>query len=240
MFAALSLVGGSVLADPNTSFTYSLPPAAWSSINFDTAMYRLHLNRLQQNNSEGAGGSSSSEQVLRKPQAGLLAQSTRYTPAIRDGDYAHKLADAYPAQSRGEAERVFKELLSGYRKLEARFGIPRNDVAGSIAAFLAGSYMAYHDTDFPDEHFRPLVEQMRTVVGSNADFARATEAEKQEMYEKMAMLGMYMATTQMALKEQPNPQVSVNMKKAAKTYLEQFLKADADSVEITARGLVIR
>ena len=49
---------------------------------------------------------------------------------------------------------------------------------------------------------------------------------------------------QMALKENPHAanamQIAVNMRQAAKGYLEQFLKTDADKVEITAQGLAIR
>src|SRR5207245_4955469 len=118
--------------------------------------------------------------------------------------------------------------------------IPKFDVAGAVAAFLAGNYMAYRNVDFPDENFKPLVSQMRSIISSNPEFVHASVMEKQEMYEQMAIFGMFMATTQMALKEKPNAQTSNSMRQAAKGYLEQFLKTDADKVEITAQGLVIR
>lgn len=109
-----------------------------------------------------------------------------------------------------------------------------------VAAFIVGSYMTYRDVQFPDENFRPLVVQLRQVIGGSPAFARASEAEKRELYEPMAILGMFMATTQMALKEAPNAQVASNMRQAAKGYLEQFLKIDADKVQLTERGLVLR
>jgi hypothetical protein len=166
--------------------------------------------------------------------------STVLSPPAERAAAVQKIAAAYPQPKRQEAERVFREMLSGYGKIEQQFGIPKHDVAGSIAAFLAGSYMAYRNTDFPDEHFKPLVAQMRQIIGSNPDFAKASNAEKQEMHEQMAILGMFMATTQMALKEKPNPQIAANMRQAAKGYLEQFLKTDADRVQITAQGLVLK
>jgi hypothetical protein len=151
-----------------------------------------------------------------------------------------KLASNYPAQKRAEAERTFAEALSGYHEIENRFGIPRNDLAGAVAAFLAGSYMAYNDVDFPDDNFGPLVDQMRRAISTNPEFQQASNAEKQDMYENMAILGTFMALTREALKEKPNPQVASNMRQAAKGYLEQFLKTDADKVQITDQGLVIR
>ncbi|CAG1015425.1 hypothetical protein BURC_00953 [Burkholderiaceae bacterium] len=128
----------------------------------------------------------------------------------------------------------------GYHKIETQFGIRENDVAGAVAAFIVGSYMSYRDVDFPDENFKPLVAQMRQAIGSDPAFAGASETEKRELYEQMAILGMFMATTQMALKEKPNAEVASNLRQAAKRYLEQFLKADADKIDITSQGLVIR
>ncbi len=156
-----------------------------------------------------------------------------------------KLAATYPATARVEVQRVFTKLLDDYRsKIEPTFAIPKNDIAGSIAAFVAGSYMAFHNADFPDENFKPLVNQIRTIISKNTEFSQATEAEKQEMYEQMAILGMYMAGTQMALKKQPDhpqaAQIKANMRQAAKGYLEQFLKTDADRVQITANGLTLK
>jgi hypothetical protein len=156
-----------------------------------------------------------------------------------------KLAASYPQPARAEAQRTFTQLLAQYRnKIEPTFAIPKNDIAGSVAAFLAGSYMAFHNVDFPDENFKPLVNQMRIIIGGNAEFAQATDAEKQELYEQMAILGMFLAGTQMELKNQPNhpqaAQIKTNMRQAAKGYLEQFLKTDADRVQITANGLVLR
>lgn len=169
----------------------------------------------------------------------LPARPTSFAPVAGVAP-ARALASAYPPDQRAKVEGLFKELLSGYHKLESQLGIPRNDVGGAVAAFLTGSYAAYRDVDVPDENFLPLVKQMRQVLASNADFARASDAEKQAIYEQMAILGTYMALTRLALKEQPNAQVARNMQRAAKGYLEQFLKTDADRVQLTESGLVLR
>jgi hypothetical protein len=81
---------------------------------------------------------------------------------------------------------------------------------------------------------------MRVVVNGNPAFTRASPSARREMYEQMAILGMFMASTQMALKQQPDAAVAARMKRAAKGNLERFLGADADRVQITAAGLLIR
>ncbi|MCR5867110.1 DUF6683 family protein [Aquincola sp. J276] len=180
-----------------------------------------------------------------RPAAGGAAkkQTTVFKPAGASRMPA-LLAEAYPEAARGQAERSFKQLLSGYQQIERQFNIPRNDVAGAVAALLAGSWMAYRNADFPDENFTPLVRQMRGVIARNPDFAAADAQQKQEMYEQLAILGMLTATTQMALKENPGTpdaqRIQANLREAGKGYLEQFLKTDADRVQLTSQGLELR
>jgi Family of unknown function (DUF6683) len=127
-----------------------------------------------------------------------------------------------------------------YPKIEAQFGIPPKDVAGATAALIAGSYMAYRDVDLPDENFKALVAQMRQIIGGNAGFLSASTAQKQEWYEEMAIVGTSLALTREEWKSKPDAQTKARTREVAKGYLEQFLKIDADRVEITSAGLVLR
>ena len=215
---------------------------AWDADYFrymaDSHMHKMMLDRIartdamsrQLKRGEGRGGAAP---------AGAQLALTTVDPAPA-ASFPARLASQYPQASRAEAERVFRELLQRYGQLEQRFGLEKGDVAGSVAAFIAGNYMAYRNSGFPDENFLPLVNQMRVVLGNNPEFQQASAQARQEMYEQMALVGMLMATGQMALARQPNPQALANMQSAAKGYLEQFLKTDADRVQLTAQGLSIR
>jgi hypothetical protein len=236
LFSAVAMaLAVTALAQSDSAFTFNQGV-------FSNMMMQPNMDRMLKRNMELALGKrpdvSLRSRGYFKPSSSL--QSSTVLEGEVTGAFASKLSSSYPAANRAEAERVFRELLKGYGKIERQFGISRHDVAGSVAAFIAGSYMGYRNTDFPDENFKPLVTQMRQILGTNPDFANASNAEKQEMYEQMAIIGMFMAGTQMALKEKPNPQIAANMKQAAKGYLEQFLKTDAERVQITAQGLVLR
>jgi hypothetical protein len=254
--AAGLLIGAAIACLPATSLAqwadnWGMSPGAFSSWAYnaeaDKALRRNHRMIFGQSVEESLKGGRSRGTSFhpggvnkgRSTSSSALAPSTIFEGEAT-GATASKLSAGYPAANRAEAERVFRELLKGYAKIERQFGISRHDEAGSVAAFIAGSYIGYRNIDFPDENFKPLVAQMRQVLDANPDFAKASNAEKQEMYEQMAILGMFMATTQMALKEKPNPQIAANLKQAAKGYLEQFLKTDAERVQITAQGLVLR
>ncbi len=209
---------------------------------FTNMMMQPSYDRIMKRNHQMSFGKDA---VLGQPQAQpSQSQSVKITnttaPIVAKPSMPAEIAANYPASRRAEAERLFTEILSGYRQLEARLNIPANDVAGAVAAFLSGNYMAYQDVDLPDQNFQALVSQMRSILRSNSDFAKASGIEKQQMYEQMAILGTFMALTRDTLKKQPNPEIAANMKQAAKRNLEQFLNTDVDRVKITSTGLVLQ
>ena len=180
----------------------------------------------------------------RKPTATRAARQdtspTMFRPSARSGNAVRLLAASAPAAQRQQIEQQLTAALALYRKVETRFGLPGNDVASATAAFLAGTYMAYHGIDFPDQHFKPLVEQMRGMLGKNEQFSRLGNGVRQEMYEQMASVGMLMAMAQMQLREAPDAAASAALSQTARTYLDQFLGVNADAIRLGPQGLVVR
>ncbi len=172
--------------------------------------------------------------------AGQGSQRTVFAPRARSGNAVRLLAASAPQARRHQIEQQLMAALALYRKVETRFGLPENDVASATAAFLAGTYMAYHGIDFPDENFKPLVAQMRGVLGQNVQFSRLGNALRQEMYEQMASVGMLMALAQMQLRQSPDAAASATLRHTAKTYLDQFLGMDADVISLGPQGLAVR
>lgn len=152
-----------------------------------------------------------------------------------------KLAQSAPPEQRRAVEQVFTQLLTvSYPKVEQQLGIPKNDLAGAIAAFLIGSYEAYHNQDVDAVQAKAVIAQVRTIIVTNPQIQQATPAQKREMYEQMAILGLYQIGVRAALKEKPNAQISARLQSAGKQYLETFLKTSVDRVSINAQGLMIQ
>lgn len=166
-----------------------------------------------------------------------LGSATTQAPAVGASAVPRKMASEAPPAARAEVEKVFSQLLSEYPKFERQSGFPANDLGGAVASFVAGSWMAYRDRDLPDAHFAALATQVRGMISNNSQLASASPQERREVYEQMAILGLYMALTREGLKRSPNPLTSTNLRNAAKRYLEDFLKTDADRIQITAQGL---
>lgn len=149
------------------------------------------------------------------------------------------VASAAPAE-RDAAAGSFAQLLAQYREIEARFGLAANDVAGAVAAFLAGNYMAYRDAEFPDAAFVPLVQQMRAVIAAQPRFRDASEAEKQQLYEEMAVVGMQMAQQRALLRTSGSASERTALRRTAKAHLDQFLQLDASRLRIGAKGIALQ
>ncbi|MEZ5934136.1 MAG: DUF6683 family protein [Alphaproteobacteria bacterium] len=178
------------------------------------------------------------------PSQSATAAGSADTPPLIFADSADPIAPAklavnYPQETRAEVEQFFAGMLDGYHKIEQQFDIPQNDLGGALAAFVAGSFIAYRDQPFPDELFTPLVRQMRDAIHITGGFEDTSEAEKQELYESLAILGMFMAVTREALQSQSNPEAAANSRNAARGYLQQ-LKLDPDRLRLTDQGLVLQ
>lgn len=205
-----------------------------------------NLRLLNEHHTQGGKAAAATRAGARAAATTTATTTTTAPPsgasgASGAGSTPHALAARYPAAQRAGIERAFGESLRTYRQIEAKFGIPGNDVAGAMAAFVAGSYMAYRDVDFPDQNFPVLVAQMRDVLANNTAFQQASAAEKRDVYEQLAIIGTFMAATRETLRRQtPDATVMRNFRDAARANLEQFLKTDADRVSIGAQGLVIR
>jgi hypothetical protein len=113
-------------------------------------------------------------------------------------------------------------------------------VAGALAAFIAGNYSAYNDVAVPDADFKVLVVQMRKVLRSSRSFSKIKPTKKRALYEQLAIVGTFAASTRVALQQQPNVDLSLRLQDGARQYLEKMLNVSADRVFITSSGLVIQ
>ncbi|WP_242477974.1 DUF6683 family protein [Rubrivivax gelatinosus] len=150
---------------------------------------------------------------------------------------ARELAQAYPAAERERVAQLFATLLQKYGEIEDRFSIRRGDIGGALAAFIAGNMMAMRQQDFPDEHFAALVRQMREHIGRDPAYRRIDAHEMRRTYEQLAIVGMFMAATQMALAQQPDEGLRERSMGAARRYLSTVIPGDLDRLQITADGL---
>jgi hypothetical protein len=85
---------------------------------------------------------------------------------------AAELAQAAPAAQRAKLEKIYVQPMPGYQQLELKLGWPADDVAGAMAALLAGNYMAMLGT-FMALANKTSQQQPAPVVANLRQSARA-------------------------------------------------------------------
>jgi hypothetical protein len=149
------------------------------------------------------------------------------------------LAESYPPAQRDQAERSLRQVLQSYHELEDRLGVPRHDLAGAVAAYIAGNYMVLRDQTVPDEDFKAMVRQLRDIVATTPEFRSASPEDRQMLYEQLAIIGTSMAVAHQALQKKMDAATRAQAQRAARSYLERFLGVDPDRLQITRSGLTL-
>ncbi len=151
-----------------------------------------------------------------------------------------KMAAAYQPAARAQARQMFEQTLTVYHALEKKAGLHPNDLAGALATFIACNYYAWHDQTVPDDAFHALVRQMHGVLGGIAPLRHATNAEKQQLYEELAIVGTFVTLKREGLRQHPDAKLAMATRQAAHDYLVQFFKFEPERMHIDARGLAVR
>ncbi|MGQ3053791.1 MAG: DUF6683 family protein [Roseateles sp.] len=197
-------------------------------VNYAANSY-LNLSVLNNANRDAAAARSASE-------VSTLAPRTAERSSV-----AAELAAFYPGASRGQLTQVFTESLTSFEQVTQRLGLPRDDVAAALAAFIVGNYIALHGQALPaDGEFVALTGRLRAALAASPGFAQAAPRQKRQAYEQLAMMGMFMTTARLALAKTPNPQAETHFRNHAKANLEQLLKRPAESLEIKGGRMTVR
>jgi hypothetical protein len=193
--------------------------------------FAMYTNSIALNNSILKGRKHRQNKIDKK-----LTLISRATEAKEN---AHKMAVNFPKEHQEKLELAFNESYQLYLKLESNVGIPKGDVAGAVAGFIIANYEAVNDRKIivSKNEILTVANQIRVSLASNADFAKASMADKQNMYEQMGTIAAFVTIANNTFKQHPNPEGEKNLHNMASTLLEKFLKMPANKVKINKSGL---
>lgn len=177
-----------------------------------------------------------------RPQVGAAgatapAQSTVTTGA---SDAARELAESFPQSQRAAARKTFEQLLHGFAAIESSLGITHGDAAAATACLVIGAFESYHDVTLDQATYQPVIRQLQSAMSADPRFAGLPAPERRALYERMAILGMYVISTRAALAGNPGgAQDKARLRDAAAGYL-RYLQLDPALLSIDKRGLALR
>ncbi|MCF8207653.1 MAG: hypothetical protein K9J82_21400 [Methylotenera sp.] len=152
---------------------------------------------------------------------------------------ATELAQAAPAAQRARLEKIYVQLMPGYQQLERKLGWPAEDLAGAMAALLAGNYMAMTGTELSDEAVSAAGNQLRASASVQRMLGQLSAADRRRLYEQCAMLGTFMALANKTSQQQP-ANVVANLRQSARENLRVVLGNAADNLRFSPQGIQLQ
>jgi hypothetical protein len=138
-------------------------------------------------------------------------------------------------------ESYFNSLLSAYKELLQRLSVAPNDVSRAASFLIASSYFVLNDGQELDEaQFVGLRTQMREIMGSDPEFQRLNDQEKQKLYEKYAIFGMHLRTAHSLYSRSGNRKELASTKAMAREQLEDVFGLPAGRLVFRTTGVHLR
>jgi hypothetical protein len=154
---------------------------------------------------------------------------------------ATQLANLFPEQYRQQMERVFNISLYVQKRIEKAAKVPEGDIPTATASLLYGAWSAYNEgAEIPEENLLTLHKQVAELIASNSAMQKgiqnAAPAQRQKLYEYLAMTGNWMIMLQDEFKKNPDKNTVTNIKNMAKNLLQASFKIDVEKLRISQDG----
>ncbi|MCG7939700.1 MAG: hypothetical protein N0C88_12750 [Candidatus Thiodiazotropha lotti] len=155
--------------------------------------------------------------------------------------YATQLAGSFPEPNRANMEKIFNIALFVQKRIEQAAQIPEGDIPTATASFLYGVWSAYNEgAEIPEQNLLHLHKQVAQMIEGNQALSlglqNATPADRQKLYEYLAMTGNWMVMFQDTYKKGPDQKTVTNIKNMARELLQASFKIDVDKLHISQDG----
>lgn len=190
---------------------------------------RAGSNSKRHTPASGGSGSPQAGTTTFRPVAGSIMPQVMASEVARTPDERPKL------------EKLFGDLLESYRNRLRDSGGPQTDVSRAASYLISASHDAYFDSEpLSQEEFDALREHMREVYATDAKFQRASDRERQEMFETFGIVGTWIDAGFQTAKRAGDREGMRHWRGMARANLENMLGAPPENVAFTRNGIMYR
>lgn len=145
------------------------------------------------------------------------------------------------AAERRQMQAVYERCLVHYREAlrpeDEERGI--DDLGAALARFVAANLFALHGIEATPQALLGLERQLSGVVGLSPAWTQAPVVERQMMFEKVALLAVFVGELAREAPRQGRAAVD-NVRRAARAYLHELLGLDPALLTLGPDGLAAR
>lgn len=186
--------------------------------------------------------SSTSALTHSEDTTGDRAVTTSFNP-VADSLIPKQIAARISNKSEEQQEYAenFNTLIDFYKSYVQDSRWQLNDVAHAISYYIGANYYVYKDgKEISDRQRTALYETVAKFLAGNKDYLALSDAEKQEMYEVMAIQGSLPLLGYKSATEEGNKEASQKFRRDAEQNLENFFGVPIAKVQFTDQGIVFQ
>jgi hypothetical protein len=188
---------------------------------------------------KGNATASSAKSAPTKPATTNAVPATRFKPTgnrLLMNSFVNTLGKTQ--EQKDSLRQVFQEVFKAYEAEAAKSSVA-NDIAGAMTFYIAAHYSAYNDgTDVSETGTEAMVQQLRTMFDSEG-MRKASNADKQKLYETFVMLGGFTLAVSQAAADSKDADMPKLRKQMGADGLKSLLKVEPSRVKISDKGLEI-
>lgn len=144
-------------------------------------------------------------------------------------------------QEQQEYERDIDQLLKFYESYVQDSQWQLNDVAHAMSYYIGANYYVYTDgKEISDRKRSALYQTVSKFLVTNKDYLALNDAEKQEMYEAMAIQGSLPLLGYKSAVTEGNKEASQGFRQNAQQNLESLFGVPVAKVQFTDDGIVFQ
>lgn len=207
-------------------------------------MMRRDLRRGRSSSSKAAGGNFSTQPLtagsgtrLKSGDTPTVNNSTTFRP-VAESIVPAKFGALMKSPEKGrEMAKAFADHLAYHRGKVREVGIPQNDVAQATSFFIIRAYGVAMKTSLSASQAEAVRRDVREYFQASPHFRQASDREKQETYETMAILGEFISVGYQSGVILKNKEIQSGFQDLAKDQLERFLGAPLRDIKFTDQGI---
>lgn len=145
---------------------------------------------------------------------------------------------AKTSEDRAKLEQTYSNYLNGYKISARRRGWAPNDVAPAMAEYVQINYAIGSGKPVTPTQAEAVHRQTRRALASNPKFQQMKDAQRQRLYEEMAMYSAMMAANYSKAREAGDTAKAQRMQQVARKNLENFFGVPLAKIRVTDEGAV--
>jgi hypothetical protein len=148
-----------------------------------------------------------------------------------------QIASLYPMPDKDSLEQMFSVMLASFKQDVQAQGLPANDLPFLMSRFICTVYEVVQQQTVPASHYQAVEQQLNQVMANTPAFSQLSEAQKQDLYDRVAIQGLMIDLFVEQAKSNNDPELRAVAVELATRSLDDLLDIPASQLSVSEQGV---